>query len=214
MAEGGLPSVSPSDGDGDGIEWELGMKEAMRNYKLTSTTIDILGRGGFNSFGFIDCLDIETVSTELEKLKINRAQRCAFLSLMEARRQRLIECELEKNCVKGVEQFLSNDHSQVLRQCKPELLENLKVQDIPNLLHSDGVLTVAEYEEYIKTQPRYKKVEYLLEILEKGSQRSFLSFMRALRSTEQRHLANYIEEYVSKEGKVTRVNHIIKVMPL
>ena len=215
MAEGGLPNVSPSDGDSDRTEWEPGVKEAMRKYKLTTATIDILGREGFTSFEIIDCLEIEEIVSELKNHKINTAQRFAFKALMKARRRRLLELELEPNDGKVVETVLSNDHRKVLRQCKTELLAKLSLLEVPNLLHADGVLTDAEYEECnIPMKTRYKKVEYLLEILDKQSERSFLSFMRALRSTNQQHLVNYIEENVSKEGKVTRLNHIIKVMPL
>ena len=201
MAEGGLPSDSPSVGDSDGIEWEPDVKETMRKYKLTTATIDILGREGFTSFAIIDCLEIEEVISELKNHKINTAQRFTFKALMKARRRRLLELELEPNEGNDFQKILPNDHRKVLRQCKPELLNKLILLEVPNLLHADGVLTDAQYEQCNAAHPRYKRVEFLLGILEKGSHRSFMSFMRSLRSTKQQHLANYIEEYVSKEGK-------------
>ena len=193
--------ISPSDCDGDGTEWQPGVMETMRKCKLTSTTIDILGHEGFTSFDILDHLDIGVLRSELREINLSMSQRHAFLSMIKSRQRRPLELELQPKSNQDFKGVTSVKHEIVLRKCNHELVNNLKVQEVLYLLRSDGVLTDVQYEHCNAMQHRYKKVEYLLEILEKGSQRSFLSFMRALRSTKQQHLANYIDEYVSKEGE-------------
>ena len=192
MAEGGIPTEYC----GDESEWGPGVKEAMRSYDISEKTIDILGEEGYNTFRRIDRLDVDSLRIELVHLSIKSADRCSFLTMVKARRRHPLELDLEQNS-----EVLPTEHREVLRKCKPELLEKLILLEVPNLLHSDGVLTDAQYENCNAIPTRYKKSEYLLGILDKQSERSFLSFMRALRSTKQQHLANYIEEYLSRGGK-------------
>ena len=88
---------------------------------------------------------------------------------------------------------MSEEHKNVLRKHRDELVHNLIPDRVLNILYSADVLTDGDLSTINAGATRQKQVQSLLNILQRGDDEGFLKLLAALKKTKQNALAALIE---------------------
>ena len=178
------------------VKWEEGLREEMDEYGLDEQTIKILGQEGYIKKRMIAKLKDEIVISELKGLKIPSAQISAFRSMIQdLKNVKPVKVKKTKDIM------MTDEHQAILLKCKPFLAENMKPEMVMEILHSKKLLTKYDRDVCNVEKIGYAKVVKLLDLLSQQTEGAFWGLIRALERTNQKHLANMIEECVSKEGR-------------
>ena len=188
MASGGVKTDKE-------VEWGPGVKEDMRKYGLNEETIDILGLEGYIEYDAIDKLDEDCVIADLKDMEIIGIQRSAFRTFMKARKSQIAESHKQSSG------FMTDNHIDILRKCKPKLASKMRPTEIIEKLLSEKMLTDFEVEHINSKPTRYEKVISLTDIIMKAEGGCFWSLIKALISTKHDNLVNFIGEQMNQTGE-------------
>ena len=88
---------------------------------------------------------------------------------------------------------MSEEHQNVLRKHRDELVQNLNPDRVLDLLNSADVLTDNDLSKINAGATRQKQVQELLDILRRGDDEGFPELLAALKKTKQNALAALLE---------------------
>ena len=204
VKEGSLENTAVSRDDSNSdkfldeeVQWEPGLKEEMERYGLNEETINIVGREGYTKRKIIQIMEKNDVAADLVRFNIPSAQIqmfCAFI--MDCKKAKSVEIRNTKDIK------MTDEHQAILLKCKPFLAANMKPEMVMEILHSKMLLTKYDRDVCNEEKIGYAKVVKLLDLLSEQTEGAFWGLIRALERTNQKHLANMIEECVSKEGRL------------
>ena len=189
------------------VKWEEGLREEMEEYGLDEQTINIVGDEGYTKRKIIKVIEKNDVADHLATFNIPYAQIQVFCAF-------IMDCKKANSAPKSVEirntkdVMMTDEHQAILRKCKPLLAENMKPERVMEILHSKKLLTKYDRDVCNVEKVSYGKVVKLLDLLSQQTEGAFWGLIRALERTNQKHLANMIEECVSKEGRLPVVVHV------
>ena len=179
-----------------GIQWSPGVKEAMCHHGLDEDSIRKLGEDGFRNFEMLDKLDVDSTMEELRQSNfLNAAQRCAFRSMINSRRENISQPESNGD-TKPIGTVMKQEHVDILLKCRVTLAENMKNLQVIEQLVAEKVLThVDRYQIKSKPNPYDQNIE-LLDIIQTQSDEAFFSLVKALKTFHQTHLADLLQENI------------------
>ena len=183
------------------VKWEEGLREEMEEYGLDEQTINILGDEGYTKRKSLMIIDKDAVIADLVRFNMPSVQIQLFRAL-------IVDLKKAKSTPKSVEIrntkdiMMTDEHQAILLKCKPFLAENMIPERVMEILHSKKLLTKYDRDVCNVEKISYAKVVKLLDLLSQQTEGAFWGLIRALERTNQKHLANMIEECVSKEGRL------------
>ena len=179
------------------VKWEPGLKEEMEVYGLDSQIITVLGKEGYIQKRMLTKCKEDLLTIELRMLNIPSAQIVLIVSLIQD-----IKGEKPVKVKKTKDIMMTEKHQAILQKCKPFLPANMEPEMVMEILHSKMLLTKYDRDVCKAEKVSYDKVVKLLDLLSQQTEGAFWGLIRALQLTNQKHLANMIEECVSKEGRL------------
>ena len=88
---------------------------------------------------------------------------------------------------------MSKDHTDKLVKHGPDIVKNLRVEDILLALEQSSCITHYEYQEIKSEATQLKQSECFLAILRTKSEGAYWSFDKVLRKNDRKHIADLLE---------------------
>ena len=109
--------------------------------------------------------------------------------------------------------IMTDRHKDNLLQNKRQIVDNICMNDILIDLESSRTLTRRDVQDIKACRTGYEQAEWFLDILSKKPDSAYNNFITVLRSTDQEHIANLLEEDNEKpnpKGNLGFVSTILK----
>ena len=107
--------------------------------------------------------------------------------------------------ISGSSGQITEKHRSILIQCQPKLNENVKYPDeIARILRSKCVFIDREVDDVQVAKTSADKIEWLVDLIKKSDDRAFYGFIEALKETNNKSLANDLENEDRSRNKRKR----------
>ena len=97
-------------------------------------------------------------------------------------------------------------HADAIQKNYADLIQNLETDELVDWLHQEGVLRQYYMEQVKAKQLPNEKRALLLQIISRGSDKNFKTFLVGLCLHDQQHIAVQIDPEVEAEGMFVKIN--------